>query len=365
MKIFLKRVALVFLITVEFAQAAEIEIYAKVTQAVGNIAYSHKSELIYSNHPFYNPDIRVMKYDAYLKKSTPYPNIEWNTPRRSDDLWFDSVLGIRNDSKGVVWILDMGQREGLMPKLVGWNTHTNALEKIYYIPKPASIATSQLNDFVIDEKHGVFIIADEDIGHGGDGSKAALVIVDMKTGACRRVLEGDKSTVPENIPIVIDKKPLMLPNTKQPILVGVDGITADKENIWLYFAPLNSTKVYRIKIDNLLNKYDKDITQKVEYYAKKSNAGGFSMDIDGNLYMTYVESNSIGIIDAKTKKTSIFTMNKNMNWPDGVSYNKDGYMYVSAAQLPKAAIFNNGIDKTKKPFYIIRFKSLVNGIFGR
>ncbi|MCB4744756.1 MAG: hypothetical protein LGB07_03765 [Sulfurovum sp.] len=100
------------------------------------------------------------------QKTTPYPNLAWNTPRKSDDLWFDSVLGIRNDSKGVIWILDMGQREGLTPKIVGWNTHTDSLEQIYYIPKPASVETSQLNDFLIDEMHGVFIIADEDIGCG-------------------------------------------------------------------------------------------------------------------------------------------------------------------------------------------------------
>ncbi|MCB4752551.1 MAG: hypothetical protein LGB03_06790, partial [Sulfurovum sp.] len=56
------------------------------------------------------------------QKTTPYPNLAWNTPRKSDDLWFDSVLGIRSDSKGVIWILDMGQREGLTPKIVGWNT---------------------------------------------------------------------------------------------------------------------------------------------------------------------------------------------------------------------------------------------------
>jgi hypothetical protein len=34
---------------------------------------------------------------------------------------------------------------------------------------------------VVDTKHGVFVIADEGIGNGGDGTTAALVVVDMKT----------------------------------------------------------------------------------------------------------------------------------------------------------------------------------------
>ena len=352
---------------VQYAQEVKLEIYAKVPQAVGNIAYTHEGELVYSHHPFYAPKMRVMHYDARTKRSTPYPNVAWNTPRKSDDLWFDSVLGIRSDSKGIVWILDMGQREGLTPKLVGWNTHTNTLEKIYYIPKPASIKTSQLNDFVIDETHGVFIIADEDIGAGGNGSKAALVIVNMKTGECRRVLESDTSTVPENIAIVIDKKTLYVPHTKTAILVGADGITADKENKWLYYAPLSSTKVYRIEIKDLLNTSLSDdvLSKKVAYYASKSNAGGFSMDVDNNLYMTYVASKSIGVVNSKEKQTYIYAKHEKMSWPDGVSYNKDGYMYVSAAQLPEASVFNEGTDKTTKPFYIFRFKPLVKGIFGR
>ncbi|MCB4743971.1 MAG: major royal jelly family protein, partial [Sulfurovum sp.] len=127
-----------FFPVIQYAKPVEMEIYAKVDQAVGNIAYTYKGELVYSNHPFYAPKMRVMHYDAKTKKATPYPNLAWNTPRKSDDLWFDSVLGIRSDSKGVIWILDMGQREGLTPKIVGWNTHTDSLEQIYYIPKPAS-----------------------------------------------------------------------------------------------------------------------------------------------------------------------------------------------------------------------------------
>lgn len=349
------------------AESNKIEIYAKVNQAVGNIAYTHKGELVYSNHPFYNPDIRVMHYNAKRKKSTPYPNLEWNRPRKGDDLWFDSVLGIRSDSKGIVWILDMGQREGLTPKLVGWNTHTNTLERIYYIPKPISIKTSQHNDFVIDYTHGVFIIADEEIGNGGDGSRAALVVVDMKTGESRRLLEGHKTTKPENIAIVINGKSLNIPNTNRPIRVGVDGITADKENKWLYYAPLNGLKVYRVKIEDLINKSlsKRELDKKIETYATKNNNGGLSIDKNNNLYLTYIESNSIGIIPAKNKKSYNYVSDIKMSWPDGISYNKDGYMYVSAAQLPNASIFNKGIDKTTKPFYIFRFKPLVEGIFGR
>jgi hypothetical protein len=37
-------------------------------------------------------------------------------------------------------------------------------------------------------------------------------------------------------------------------------------------------------------------------------------------------------------------------------------MYVSAAQVNKGAVFNNGKDQSIKPFYIFRFKPVVEGV---
>jgi hypothetical protein len=59
----------------------------------------------------------------------------------------------------------------------------------------------------------------------------------MNTGRARRVLEGDKSTVPENVPITIDGNDLTVPGKDgKPtvIKVGCDGITMDAKAEWLY-----------------------------------------------------------------------------------------------------------------------------------
>ena len=356
-----------FLITISSLVDAQIvpEKYAEVPYSVGNIAYNIKNELVFSNHPFFSPDIRVMHYDPKLKKASPFPNMKWNTRRESDDLYLDDVLGIRNDSKGTIWMLDMGTKSGITPKLVGWDTKRDVLKKIYYIPQPASIETSQLNDFVIDEVRNVVVIADEDIGNGGNGNKGALLILDLKTGECKRVLEGHYSTIPENRPIVVDKRELKIPGTQKPILVGADGITLDKNNEWLYYAPLNGASVYRIRMTDLLQVPNMELEKKVERYAAKENNGGFSIDVEGNLYTTYIEKNAIGVIPAGTKKSYIYATHENLIWPDGVSYNRDGYMYTSAAQLTKASVFNHGEDKTSKPYLIYRFKPLKKGIWGR
>lgn len=346
-----------------YSQTTHHEVFATVEQSVGNIAFTHQGDLVYSHHPFFNPPYRVVKYDANTKTSKPFPNEEWNTPRETDEHYLSNVLGIRNDENGIVWMLDMGQRNPVTPKIVGWNTVTDKLERIYYLPKTSVVSTSQPNDMIVDTKHGVFVIADEGIGNGGNGSTAALIILNMKTGKTRRLLQGSRTTLPENMPTVINGKPLAV-NGKN-LLVGCDGITADKDFEWLYYAPLNGSKMYRVKIDDLLNENltETDLDQRIETYSGKPNNGGLSIDIDGNLYLTTMESNSVAVILAKDKSVHNIITDEKLLWADGVSYNnKDGYMYVSAAQVHLGAVFNNGKSLAKAPFYIFRFKPLANGV---
>lgn len=346
-----------------YSQTIHHEVFATVEQSVGNIAFTHQGDLVYSHHPFFSPNFRVVKYDAKTKTTTPFPNEEWNTPRETDDHYLSNVLGIRNDENGIVWILDMGQRNPVTPKIVGWNTITDKLEWIYYLPETAVVSTSQPNDMVVDTKHGVFVIADEGIGNGGNGSTAALILVDMKTGKTRRLLEGSRTTLPENMPTMIDGNPLTV-NGKN-LLVGCDGITADKDFEWLYYAPLNGSKVYRVRLVDLLDETlnETELDKKTETYSDKPNNGGLSIDSEGNLYLTAMETNSVAVVLARDKSVRHIFSDKDLLWPDGVSYNVvDGYMYVSAAQVHLGAVFNNGVSKASAPFYIFRFRPLAKGV---
>lgn len=357
----------------DLASAAEIaqskpEIVARLPQSVGNIAFTPDNQLIFSHHPFFSPDVRVAKLTSPTTFE-PFPNADWNTPRKDSDHFLDNVLGLRSDEDGVVWIIDMGFRTGITPKLVGWNTRTNSLERIYYMPKPATRDGSQPQDIVIDRKRGKFYIADEDIGPGGNGSKAAIIVVDMKSGLARRVLEGDASTVPENVPITVDGKDLTVTGSDgKPavIKVGCDGITMDVNSEWVYYAPLNGRSVYRIRAADLANETisASELSKKVERYADKPNNGGLSIDYQGNLYLTAVETKQVGVITTD-KKYHVIATDPDMVWPDGITASPDGYMYVSASQISAAAMFNGGVAKNKTPYLIYRFKPLAPGYISR
>lgn len=352
--------------------AAELrtpEVVAALPEAVGNITFTPDNRIIYSHHPFFSPEIRVAQLNADRRSERPFPNLEWNTPRKDNDLYLDSVLGLRGDAQGVIWMMDMGTRNGITPKIVGWNTHTDQLERIYHIPAPASRKESQLNDFAIDNVHGAFYIADEGLGPGGDGSQAALVVVDRRTGASRRLLEGHVSVLPEDVPIAVDGRELRVPGKDgQPtrLRVGADGIALDRQAQWLYFGPLNGSWLYRVRTRDLLDSTldAQTLGQRVERYASKPNNGGLSIDNEGNLYLTEIENRAVGVIPASDRKYRRLVSHPDLIWPDGVSFSPDGWMYVSAAQLSEVPLFNDGKALQKPPYFVFRFKPLAQGQLG-
>jgi len=343
----------------------QAEKVAELPESVGNITFTPSNQMIFSLHPFFDPEIRVASLNADKKSFTAFPNKDWNTPNDSDDHYLDSVLGIRSDGNGVVWMMDMGNRTGLTPKLVGWNTNTNSLERIYYVPAPATLPQSQHNDFTIDEKRRLIIIADEGIGPGGDGTQAALVTIDMKTGQTRRLLQGHESTLPEDVPITVEGNDLKT-GDGDLLKVGADGLVTDLEYEWLYYGPLSGGWIYRVKLDDIANTElsQKELGARVEKYAEKPNNGGLSMDRDGNLYLTAVGTTTVGVIPADTRKYRVAATHEDLIWPDGVSYAPDGHMYVSAAQVSRAAGFNDGKGTNKAPYYIFRFHPLAPGRLG-
>ncbi len=349
------------------ADTVPVDIHASTDGPVGNITFTPDNRMIFSHHPFFEPAVRVAERlaDGTIK---PFPSAAWNTPRTGSDLYLDSVLGLRGDGEGIVWILDAGTRGKVTPKIVAWNTRNDRLERILYLPPPASNSSSFHNDLVVDRKHEHIFIADEDIGPGGDGSKAGLVVVDLRTGVARRVLQGHVSTLPEDVPITVEGKALTVPGPDgkpRVIKVGADGIAADHAYEWLYFGPLNGRSLYRVPIAALIDGTlaPDQLAAKVERYSEKPNNGGLAIDAGNNLYFTEVETRSIGVIDSQRRYRRL-GQHDQMLWPDGVSSGPDGYMYVSAAQIPLAPVFNDGKDGVKAPYLIFRFKPLAAAALG-
>jgi sugar lactone lactonase YvrE len=352
-----------------------LELYAQLDSAgVGGITQMPDGQVIIGYHPFYGPRVQVALLNSDRKSTTPYPSLEWQSCKNADGSWktnfdtcLDWVLGFHTDANGILWLLDSakttdksaGRPAALVPKLVGWNTKLNRLERVIPISANATITESQHNDFVVDLKHNVIVDADEAIGEssGGVGDKAALVVVDLATGASRRLLQGHPSVMPAKDPIKWDQGKPTAGSFK--LYVGVDGIALDKDSEWLYFAPLSGYKMYRIRMTDLIDTSlsAAQLAAKVETYADKPYNGGLSIDAKNNLYLTEVGERAVGIIRPDTRKYTRYVTDANMAWPDGVTFNSDGYMYTGAAQLTLTSTLQaDGVGKNKAPYLVYRFR---------
>ncbi|PWF90840.1 hypothetical protein DD549_16685 [Shewanella algae] len=350
---------------------SQVQVYRTTEQAVGGISFTPSGRMLVSFHPFYEPETKVAEILAD-GSSKPFPNRDWQGCVRADgsqkdpDTCLNWVLGLRTDANGIVWLLDSGQASPrVTPKLVAWNSNTDKLERIIHLPSPVSLPESQHNDLLISPKHQLIVIADEGISTGPVGDKAALVVVDLKTGQSRRVLQGHPSVMPDTKrPIVIDAG--TAGQKSIPVYVGVDGIAMDKDEEWLYFAPLNKGELYRIPMLALANPSlpASVLANQVQFWAHKPNNGGLSIDVDGNLYLTEVGERRIGIIPASSREYRPFAADPRMIWPDGVSLGADGFLYSAAAQLPLSAPLNDGKAENQPPYYIFRFKPLSAGVAG-
>lgn len=330
----------------------QLERVAELKEGPGNIAVAGR-RVILSMHPFYSPTLRVveLKPDGSL---VPFPTEAWaRAPEKDgpDAVGLNSVLGIRADARGVVWMLDHG---GKVPRVVGWDTRKNTLARVIPLPPPVTTPTSFHNDLAVDTVHDALFIADI-----GGGSTPAIVVVDIKTGQARRVLENHASVRHEDVPMVIEGKPVRRKNPDGSVTeprLGINPIAIDPNAQWVYYGPMHGTSLYRVRTRDLLDtKLTPDqLASRVERYGDKPVSDGIVVGNDGNVFITDITANAIGVT-SKDGKYRRIVQDERLSWPDGMSIGSDGKVYVTVNRLHRSAALNAGENESRPPYYVFRF----------
>lgn len=323
----------------------------------GNIAIGPDGRMFMSVHEFYGKELRVVEVmrDGTTK---PYPTETWARAPEGDGPGLRGVLGLRVDRQGILWMLD-GQGDGHAGRLVGWDTNSEQLSRIITLAPPVTRPNSFLNDIAVDRDNGAIYVADT-----GGPDTSALIVVDLTTGRARRVLEGSRFTVSEDADMVIDGRVVTLGDA--PARIGVNPITVDPTNSWVYFAPMSGTSLYRVPTGALRDESlsSADLEAAVERYGDKTISDGSTVDAAGNVYITSITDDSIGVT---RPDGSYSTLHKDdsISWPDGFAIGPDGFVYVTVNELHRSPPLNGGTDGTQGEFAIMRFKPLGDGINGR
>ncbi len=328
----------------------------------GNIAVTPEGRLIMSQHQFYGAPLRVVEVldDGSV---TPFPNEVWSSkPNQINQsgVGLNTVLGLRSDENGVVWMLDRSAGEGQPGKIVGWDTENDELYQVIYLPQPIIGDSPFLNDLAVDLDNNAIYITDT-----ASGDDSALIVVDLNTGFSRRVLQGDVSTRPEDIPLIVDERVINLAG--KPAKIGVNPITVDPANEWVYYAPMSGKSLYRLATADLLDPSlsPEELSSRVERYGDKPICDGITVDDAGNVYITSITDNAIGVVDETGEYRTLYQDAKLLNWTDGMAFGSDDYIYVTVSQLQNSPPLNNGKNSFQPPFYLVRFPALSSGAVGR
>jgi sugar lactone lactonase YvrE len=338
-------------------------ILARLHQGPGNVTVTNSGRIILSQHQFYEPQNSVVEYIGNDSVS-PFPNTALNDRNSTGNLKLDSVLGIRSDANGIVWMLDNGMRSSTIPKIVAWNTQTDKLHRVIYLPEPITPKDTFVNDFAVDNTHRQIFISDP-----AGGANAAIIVVNLETGASRRVLQGHPSVVPENIDLVIDKRPVQVKDAAGHLSrphIGINPITEDLQNEWVYFGPMHGLNLYRIKAADLAdeNLDDKVLAQRVERYSTKPISDGISIDRENNIYLGELAENAIGVI--KTDRSyQRLAQYPNLSWVDAFSFGPEGKLYAIVNRLHESAPLNGGEALSIPPYFLLQVNALAPGMPGR
>ena len=148
--------------------------------------------------------------------------------------------------------------------------------------------------------------------------------------------------------------------------IGVNPITEDLNNEWVYFGPMHGLSLYRIKADDLANeKLDAvALANRVEHYSDKPVSDGITIDKDNNIYLGDLAANAIGVISAD-KKYRRLAQSPKLSWVDSFCFGPNGQLVAVVNRLHQSATLNGGVSKSKPPYYLLQVKSLASGLPGR
>jgi sugar lactone lactonase YvrE len=339
------------------ASAQDLKIPLEEVAQVGRhqpigVGVSHKGR-IFMTFPKKKND-KNYEYDYGLAELVngqriPYPNALWNQwDSTQATTRFVNVQAAVVDADDNLWVLDPSNPVIAGIKLLKINLTTNKVERTYRFEDLPRERTG-LNDVRIDTRRQLAYISDPVL--------AALVVLDLRTGKSRLVLQGDKSTATEpGFVLRLDGKEVK-DKTGKPFSSNVNGIALTHDFKYFYFRAINQTKLYRIETQYLANPAlaPTELASHVETVGETGVSHGMLADAAGNIYLSDSPNTAIRRV-TPVGRFELVTKDSRLSWPDTFALGPDGYLYLTATQINRAPKWNNGESKVDYPFRLYRLK---------
>jgi hypothetical protein len=278
---------------------------------------------------------------------TAYPDAAWNawTPGKDAAAAFVNVNALHHE-RGEIFAIDTGSPTfGGDPlpgaaKVVRIDLRSGKVVRVYLLPPDIARPGSYVDDIRI---HG-------DNAYLTDAGKPGLIVLDLKNGAARRVLDGAPSTTASDRPIVTDGKTLLAPDGK-PLKVNSDPMELSPDGRYLYFGPLNGPWS-RIET-RWLDDPSADVGSHVEPWADLPPVGGTAMAPNGDLYFTDLAENAVKRRTADGRIETV-VRDPRLHWVDAPYLDGKGTLWLPVPQLDRVALFHHGASKIVWPIQLFR-----------
>jgi sugar lactone lactonase YvrE len=309
-----------------------LEIFAESDRQWTGVAVTEDGR-VFVNFPRWGPEVPVSVAEILADGSLrSYPDEVWQgwTPGADPTNSFVCVQSVVADGEGSLWVLDPANPwfQGVVPggaRLIEIDLATDRMVRVIGFDETVAPAGSYLNDVRIDHAHGSAYISDSGTG--------ALVVVDLDTGASRRVLGDHASTSAEEVVLNIGGADWLLPNSAAP-QVHADGIAYERVSDFIYYQALTGRTLYRIAGTALRDSSldDLALAARVERVADSGASDGLLWDGAKGIFISAIEDDAIKRWSA-SGGVEVIVQDPLIAWPDSFAMAPDGGLYVTTSQI--------------------------------
>jgi len=307
----------------EPSRPPELELVAESPRQWTGVAVSRQGR-IFVNFPRWSDDVPVSVAEVKDGAIHPWPDTAWNswTPGSAEPQRFVGVQSVVIDDQDRLWVLDTGNAwfKGVIapPRLHQFDLD-GQLVRTYAFEPDISSGSSYLNDVRFDTRRGVAYLTDSQAG--------GLVVLDLKSGAARKVLREHPSTHAEDSGLTVMGKRLNRSIQSDGIALSLDGDT-------LYWTVLTGHSLWRIPTQALRDPSltDEALAQQLERVATIVATDGILFDRHGTLWLGGLEDSSIARYVPGSAYEPVI-QDARLRWPDSFAEGPEGKIYVTTTQI--------------------------------
>jgi len=303
-------------------------------------------------YPRWGDDVACTVAEIVDGAPVPYPSAELNdwAPDRTRET-LTSVQSVVVGPDGHLWCLDTGSLAFAAfldggPKLVEIDLASDEVVRTIRLSAEAVTPTTYLNDVRFDLSRGeggyAYITDSQPEG--------ALIVINLASGESWARLRGHRTTHAED-----GFRAIVQGVVREGYVVGADGIAIDATGERIYYCPLSARRLYSVSALALHDRSlsDQEVAETIVDHGDKGASDGMESDTDGAIYVTAYEHSAVMKRAADGTWSTVMHYPRAL-WPDTLSLAVDGHLYVSNNQLPRAPLFNGGVDSRIQPYEIVR-----------